>query len=194
MILSRLKTETRESHLRVENDLAVMRPDLTIDHYGRVLARLHAFFAAWEPRVGALLDDEGFFGPRRKVGLLDRDLEALGIRRPEPVDSTVLPVLTNRLEALGSLYVLEGSTLGGQYIAKHAEQTLGLARGKGSAYFRSYGKAVAEHWRSFQQALEAVSSPVSDDVVVAAAQSTFDRLHQWLCQVPPLPQGARRHG
>jgi heme oxygenase len=194
MILSRLKIETREHHLRVERDLGIMDRELGLEAYGAVLSRLFSFHSSWEPRVAALLDDEMFFGPRRKLHLIERDLDVLGIEKPRAVSACVLPALGDHVDAMGSLYVLEGATLGGQIVAEHVERRLGLARGEGSAYFRSYGKRVAERWRAFQALLLEMSSPATDDAIVASAIATFDRLHAWLCEPVPLAMEARSHG
>ena len=192
MILLRLKTETRDSHLRVERDLGVMNPDLNLPEYRTLVSRLYAFHLWWEPLVSLLLNDEAFFGPRRKLGLLKRDLEILGAPLPGRPARSGLALRTAQ-DALGSLYVLEGSTLGGQLIAQHVEAALGLAHGEGSAYFRSYGKTVAERWREFQARLLAMSSPGADDAMVVAASATFDHLHDWLCPVSTVPW-VRRYG
>jgi heme oxygenase len=194
MILSRLKIETREHHLRVERDLGVMDRELDLEAYGAVLSRLFAFHCSWEPRVAALLDDETFFGPRRKLHLIERDLEVLGVGKPPAAAASALPALCDHADAMGSLYVLEGATLGGQIVAEHVERRLGLVRGEGSAYFRSYGKRVAERWRAFQSLLLAISSPATDDAIVAAAVATFARLHAWLCEPVPPAMEARSHG
>ena len=194
MILSRLKSETRESHLRVERDLGLMTPELRLADYRALLSHLYAFHLRWEPQIGTLLQDEAFFGPRRKLSLIERDLDTLGEPWPEAAAEPDLPKLRNGIDALGSLYVLEGATLGGQLIAQHVERTLDLRRGAGSAYFRSYGKKVAERWRAFQARLVAVSSPSADDAIVSAARATFDHLHDWLCVREPAAPRVRRYG
>ena len=41
---------------------------------------------------------------------------------------------------LGAMYVMEGSTLGGQLIARHVELVLGLTAGQGNAHFRGHNE------------------------------------------------------
>jgi heme oxygenase (biliverdin-IX-beta and delta-forming) len=186
MLLDRLKIETRESHDRIEAALDLMRPDLSRRDYGQLLARYQAFFRVWEPSVGRALADDAFFAPRRKLHLLTRDLDALGV---EPLrDEPRLKPFATRHEAMGSLYVLEGSTMGGLVIAGHVRRTLGVS-GPGALYFENYGRDAAERWRAFREVLGALSSPQVNDAVVATALDTFAALHAWLA-----PQREAGHG
>lgn len=90
-----------------------------------------------------------------------------------------LPSVTTRPSVLGALYVIEGSTLGGQMISRHLETTLGLRNGAGYGYFRSYGPDTPEKWREFRGILLAHSGPGVDDLIVSSAQNTFACLHRW---------------
>ena len=85
---------------------------------------------------------------------------------------------------LGSMYVIEGSTLGGAVIAQAVERNLGLSAGTGCAYFRSYGRETARMWKSFGAVLLAASSPETDDLIVGAAKTTFAVMQDWLCETP----------
>jgi heme oxygenase len=85
---------------------------------------------------------------------------------------------------LGSMYVVEGSTLGGAIIAREVENRLGLTAETGCAYFRSYGRDIAAMWKSFGAVLLEASSPEADDLIVGAAQDTFTVMHHWLCETP----------
>ena len=182
MLLDRLKRETRADHDRIEADLDLLRPNLSLADYVGLLQRYHAFFRRWEPRVGALVGDEAFFGPRRKLGLLADDLDQRGAK-PSTLTAPV-PALASRAEAMGSLYVLEGSTMGGLVIARHIEGVLGL-RGPGARYFSNYGRDAAERWRTFRAALADISRPEDEDAIVAAARGTFVLLNRWLCPQEP---------
>lgn len=171
MLLSRLKSETRDAHERIEQDLDLLSDRLTIRRYGAVLAGFHAFLRAWEPRIAAALGDDAFFEPRRKLALVDADLRAVGVATL-PDRAIPLSFIRDRASAMGSLYVLEGSTLGGQLIARHAERRLGLDHA-GTSFFRSYGRDVGRRWQAFRATLERCSTPEADDVIVASADATF---------------------
>ncbi|WP_181700216.1 biliverdin-producing heme oxygenase [Chthonobacter albigriseus] len=188
MLLERLKAETAPLHDRVEAASALMSPELTIGRYIDILAAFQAFHAAWEPRIATLLADEALFDPRRKLALVNRDLAHFGVapgRRFHSADW-----LVGRAEAMGSLYVLEGSTLGGRVIARHLQRRFGLVAGAGAAYFSSYGAAIGPMWTAFRARLEAFSDPAHDDAIVAGAQATFTRLIEELDRhAPPAAAG-----
>ena len=90
--------------------------------------------------------------------------------------------MPNRAAALGAMYVVEGSTLGGAIIARQVERALGLTTESGCAYFRSYGPAISPMWKSFGAVLLASSSPETDDEIVASANRTFAIMQDWLCE------------
>jgi heme oxygenase (biliverdin-IX-beta and delta-forming) len=185
MLLSRLKIETREAHERIERDLDLMSERLTLRRYGAVLTRFHAFLCAWEPRIAAVLEDEAFLGPRRKLPLIEADLAALGLPATRQ-DVIPLSFIRDRASAMGSLYVLEGSTLGGQHIVRHVQRVLGLS-GPGTLFFGSYGREVGRRWHAFRSVLEACSDGAVDDVIVASANATFRCLGQVLIGVAAAP-------
>ena len=187
-VLGRLREETRDLHDAVERDLDWERRVATLAGYRALLARWYGFHATFEPAAamafaGAAAED--FFGPRRKLHLLRRDLVHLGLAAEEvdalPVCRRLAP-MTTWAEVLGAMYVLEGSTLGGQVIARHVERTLRLdPREGGCAYYASYGRdGVGPMWRAFQGEVAAQSSPATDDALVRAARRTFERLRGWL--------------
>lgn len=175
MLLSRLKSETRDAHERIERDLDLLSDRLTVGRYGAVLAGFHTFLRAWEPCIAAALADDAFFGPRRRLALVEADLAVLRLAKPAP-QTVALRFIGDRASAMGSLYVLEGATLGGQLIARHARRTLGLGDA-GTAFFRSGGADVGRRWQEFRAAMERCSSPATDDAIVASADATFRSLN-----------------
>jgi heme oxygenase len=182
MLLDRLKAETRDAHDGIERDLDLTRADLSLDEYGLLLTRMHGFVAAWEPAVEAALGEPEFFRPRRKLPLLSRDIAALGLA-PGPACRDI-PAVATAPAALGSLYVMEGSTLGGQVIRRHVETLFGFGPGGPTAYFGSYGAGVGRRWQEMRARLAALP-PAAAPEVVTAALATFSCLHRWLC-----PRGA----
>lgn len=188
-LLERLKRDTRPAHDRIERAVDFERSTGSLPAYRALLVRLHGFHAAWEAAVDAAHPGHVLLSGRRKVHLLDRDLRALGYAQTEiaalPICRAPMPVNTQEA-VLGSLYVIEGSTLGGAVIAQAVEQRLGLGADTGCAYFRAYGREVAARWRDFGAALLAASSPATDDRVIEAADRTFALMQDWLCEAEPL--------
>ncbi len=89
------------------------------------------------------------------------------------------------------MYVLEGATLGGQFIARHVERALGLAGGRGYSFFRGYGEDTGRMWRSFREELGDRAPALEADEIVASACGTFDRFHNWLVDGPGVPLTCR---
>lgn len=180
MIMAKLKEATREQHENLENTVDVMGEVFSLENYKKLLTKFYRFYAAIEPKVAENdLQSAGFdFEARRKTPLLEKDLAALGIL--ETVRSEVplwdgLPDVSNLAKAFGSIYVMEGATLGGQVITRHLEKDFGLTAENGAAFFNSYGASVGPMWRSFKETLTAFAEKNGDDqTIVGTARETFD--------------------
>ena len=177
-----LRTATTSAHTALERDLDWMARVATMDGYRGLLARLHGFHRAWEPAIGAALADGAFFDARRRVTALTRDLDYLGFSS-EHIDA--LPracpiVLGGPAAAMGALYVLEGSTLGGRVIGRHISATHGLT-GDGLAYYSGHGARTGAMWLAFRTRLDTFDGQAAE--VVAAANGTFDAMRAWLTPV-----------
>lgn len=189
-LLQILKAETRPHHERAERVVRLVSPDLTLSGYRRHLEALHGLYAPLEASLAARL--EGLYpelrlAERWKLPLLEEDLRALGhedaslARLPRPAR---LPSLPGVPEALGTLYVLEGATLGGQLLLRHLTRHFeGISAG-GFAFFRAYGEAVGPMWKAFGEVLlRACPEPALAPRVVRGAQDTFDTFEVWLREV-----------
>jgi heme oxygenase (biliverdin-IX-beta and delta-forming) len=188
-LLSRLKHETAACHTRLENALDMMRGNLQRDEYIALLERFYGYVAPWEQAMSAVMPASlsSFFDERRKAHLLASDLDVLtGERRPAGsvphADALYdLPQLNNIGAIFGSMYVMEGSTLGGRFIAPHVAQMLSLEQGQGNAYFEGYGARTGSMWNAFRD-IAAASVPESlYDDAVRAAIDTFETMQAWLC-------------
>lgn len=185
MLLEDLKQQTRQQHSRLErlNGLPAC-----LDDYVALLARFHGFVAPWERRLAERVPAaDALREGREKTAWLEADLARFGFDAariaglPRCED---LPAGTGRLELLGACYVLEGSTLGGQFIARHLHEKLALNPGEGDRYFRSYGGEVGAKWQGFRAELMKHSSPENDPVIIRAAQETFEKLAAWFAASP----------
>jgi heme oxygenase len=178
----RLRIATAPAHAALEQDLDWMARVATMEGYRGLLARLHGFHRAWEPAIGAALADGMFFDPRRREAALARDLGVLGLS-PEGIGGLprALPIpLAGPAAAMGALYVLEGSTLGGRVIGRHIAATHGLT-GEGLAYYTAHGARTGAMWSAFRTRLDTFDGQAAE--VVAAANGTFDAMREWLTPV-----------
>ena len=191
-VLSRLRAETRAEHDAIEAALDLTGDGLTRDGYRRVLERFYGFYAPLEPAIRAVggWADRGLdLDARRKTPLLEADLRALGADAPASLPlCNDLPLLVTPADCFGCLYVLEGSTLGGQLISRHVQHALGVTPETGGRFFHGYGDETGEMWQSFRAAVTgSVVSPADQDAAVAAAKDTFSKLHRWAAKGDDSP-------
>ncbi len=142
---------------------------------------MYGFLAPYET---ALQQHAAEFSPawelaeRLRAHLILQDLELPEAAPGLPL-CPAMPPLHTRLQLLGAMYVLEGSTLGGQLITRQLAQAGIPLR----AYFTGYGARTGPRWKAFCQLLtEAVPTGPDHDDVVASAGLTFQRLDQWIAQ------------
>ncbi|ACO47780.1 putative heme oxygenase (plasmid) [Deinococcus deserti VCD115] len=182
MIMSRLKHSTLEQHHEVEALMPVLQPDLTVSAYARLLTQVYSVVQPLEAGLQSLPLPEAFDLPARlKTPLLIQDLDAVSEPRPAPLP----PLLPEGVpEALGVLYVLEGSTLGGQVIGRHLNRALGLTPGTGGAYFHAYGARTGAMWKAFAQAMNQSVASHEEDRVVDGARVAFGAFQRVLQGMP----------
>lgn len=180
MLLERLKCETRPHHVRVESLFGL--PTSLDEHRTRLLA-LRGFLQPWEAAGSAMAGTWSTeFDRRRKVGWIESDLLSLGFTSTALVTAPVcrrLPSVTSFPELMGSWYVVEGSTLGGQLLARNAEQVLGLRDLRGYRFYHGYGSETGAEWQRFRGLLSAQEKVADNDAVVESARSTFACLGDW---------------
>ena len=186
MLSDDLKARTRTHHDAAEASpamQAVMADDLTRDAYRDHLTRLLAFYDALEPALaevdglGAVLPDLG--DRLGKADWIRQDLDVLGAGDSAP---TARAPAFDVAQALGALYVIEGSTLGGRLIARQLGQSIGVTAESGARFYHSYGDDRGERWKTYKAALNQFGAdhPERVDDAVAAAADTFDVLRTWM--------------
>ena len=183
LVLAHLRAMTRPSHDALEGALGLLDGGLDLDEYRNVLRRLYGFWRGWEPQVAGLLRDVALSEPRRRLHLLAADLTALGVSGRELDGLPLCPLTTLRddVEALGSLYVMEGSTLGGRIILRNVDRCLGNEGRASCSYFNGYGERTGAMWRLFLARLEQ-ASPADAERIGHGASATFGQLGWWLPQ------------
>jgi len=191
MFLQSLRSRTAHQHSLLEQTTAsknLLSPQVTTADYAAYLSLLYGFVKGFENNVFpwfqyTIADNE----ERRKTHLLVADLNMLGI---DEAGIAVIPdqffaeVYHSNATALGGMYVLEGSVLGGAVICKHLQTTLGIEAIAGKAnYFTVYGHGTGSKWKNFLQAFCLASSGMEEEVINSASQ-TFSLLHHWFTNTP----------
>lgn len=182
--LAELRSTTRAEHDRIEHILRLTEP-MSMARYAAIVCGFDAFLGVWEPRIHAALPErlQGWFSTRRRAGFASADADWLrseaGIT-PAPLSTALassLP-LVDLADVLGSLYVIEGSALGGRVIAPHLMSTLGLGQGHGASYFHGFGGQTGGMWADFRMiaAHEIGDSSESTLQACESARRTFAAL------------------
>ncbi|MFW3171466.1 biliverdin-producing heme oxygenase [Geodermatophilus sp. CPCC 206100] len=188
-VLTVLRSATAGTHEQVETALALMDPDLHRDRLVAVLTRLHAFWRSaeaglddWARREPADAQAVGW-SRRRRAHLFARDLEALDAGTPAGIGPD-LPPVEDTDQALGRLYVLEGSTLGGTFISRHLATLPTLGPGVRVGAFSPYGGETGAMWHAYRRVTrEHVAAGGDAGRVVDAARATFAALAEWCAPV-----------
>jgi len=181
-----LKRETAGLHQRLDAELALMEPELSIQRYQRVLRTFYGFYAPVEAglvRLAASGPPLGF-PLRARCELIESDLHALGLGRRELAGlarCTDLPRLSCPEDLAGCLYVLEGACLGGQVIAQALYEQLGVAKGSGASFFVGDAEGTSARWILFLSWLDGLArAGARSDEIVASACATFLTFAQWV--------------
>ena len=186
-LMAILKHGTADVHREIEAAFPLMRPDLTLERYLDVLVRLYAIYYSLEKNYRGFSDA---YGPRlnldkrRKADLLASDLKALGLR-DDQIEALrpgfEIPSIATIEDLIGTLYVVEGSTLGGQVIQAVLKRRLKLTDDQ-LHFFNSYGSETHAMWQEFRATAEALIERSRFDDVLTRARLVFSCMTKVLSQ------------
>jgi heme oxygenase len=184
--LQNLRSSTSDQHSLLEQTTAsrnLLCQQVTVAEYAAYLSLLYGFLKGFENIVFPMLQHSiTDIKERGKTHLIVSDLNSLGI--DEAGIASIPDVFFSEFyhsnaTALGGMYVLEGSILGGVVILKHLRTTLGSESLAGKAsYFTAYGSEIGSRWKIFLEAFCHASSGMEEEVIESASQ-TFSILHSW---------------
>ncbi len=178
--MAKLRAATRDQHESLEHDFKIGEQLGSISGLRALLARWYGFYLPFEDMLAACPGVQSFAAGRSKTPWLRADLEALGRTSLEtiPLCASVPPRLSLP-EAVGAMYVTEGSSLGGSIIARNIERHLGLRHAEGYSFFVGYGSRTGSMWREFSQFAEPIIAEHPEPAMVSARE-TFSQIHRWL--------------
>lgn len=188
--LEELRNTTRTSHQRL-HDHPLLRQlfseRVVLSDYVRILEFFYGFYRPLETHLGraasGLAENTGWAGPLRSRWLED-DLLFLGHQAQTLQDLPICHdrfVLSQPSDIWGTLYVVEGSTLGGRIVARRLVDLYGPAMKSACHFFSSYGQDTSSRWLTFQKKLCARAH--SDSFrrgTIEAACRLFASLERWL--------------
>jgi len=176
----RLKALTRDTHEMLDHSIMAAASFDTIDGYAGFAGVQYLFHRD----IDALYDDNVLqtllpgLAERRRLALIAADLNDLARPLPQSAEPPAFAAgcKADVAEALGWLYVAEGSNMGAALLRKEAAK-LGLSDVQGARHLAPPPEGPAAHWRAFTAALDAVElTAEEEDRVVSGANAAFARV------------------
>ena len=181
-LLQRLRDETRPAHDALEqNDFnqRLLAGTVSAADAARFLAKLYGFLQPYEAQLDHhVFAPEWEVGTRHRAHLILRDLTPPDGPAPALPLCPAMPPLGTWPQLLGAMYVVEGSTLGGQVITRQLAKAGIPLR----AYFTGYAERTGPLWKDFCRLLTEAASETDQEEIVASARRTFQTLHTWINQ------------
>lgn len=180
MLITQIRASSGKEHQDLENTLLPYIDRIrSREDYTRLLQAFYGYVLPVQEKIMLHIDQRSVpdIGLRRNAGLLEKDLHELGGAAPQEFCQD-LPPIRSHAEALGALYVLEGSTLGGKIISKMIAGKLDSSAGL--KFFNGYGEKTGTMWKEFLLRLQENDHPDHNGTIVESVQSTFLLFDKWL--------------
>ena len=174
-----LKSNTGSYHDEVELGLGsgrIFSKNYSTEDYSKLIYCNYLFIKAFEEdvfnRVSPEISEAVNLQSRRKMPSLEKEIQQLKINEEERKSEISIE---NPWEALGILYVMEGSTLGGNVIAKQFSKTPGFTDFK-FYYFGVYGEETGSKWKIFKETIDAKTPEEHHPKVLAGTIKAYQYL------------------
>ena len=175
MLSINIKEATKAAHQELEKKVIFkLKAIRSNTDYAELLKHFYVYFKAVEAAIAPyittdLLPDHS---ERRNSEYLKKDIEDLGGDVHELSDVKI-PDISNTLQALGAMYVMEGSIMGGpiivQMLAKYGVN-------HGVSFFSGYGESTGTMWAKFVDVMNEAAKTETDELLaIKAANETFNR-------------------
>lgn len=183
--LGRLRSQTDVSHKRLEAlplSKILVDTQITVVDYSKYLELMHDVVYQMERVIFPILQSYVCdLEERKKAHLILSDLEVLGHQKSTSSDVFDSAAVSNTGFAMGMLYVLEGSTLGGRFILKNISENLGFDATKGASYFAGYGNKTGSAWKNFLAILTAFEADHEAETdIIKGADYAFQAIEKHL--------------
>lgn len=183
MLSERLKEETKQAHIEVETLIIPRIKNLESNKaYKDLLHIFYGYFKPVEEKIAFYITNNTLpdLHERRKADIILKDMKHL-VSDEQLQLCNELPGINSTASALGALYVLEGSTLGGQYISKMITDRIPVSPEEGVQFFTGYGPDTFTKWNVFKDHLNQFSGQETvEDEIIQAANETFIKFRNWI--------------
>lgn len=176
MVSEYLKQNTAEYHDAAEklfNSEKIFNKTFTLEDYKKIIHTNYLMLLHSENKIFRSLSDKYSeklqLNNRIKLPLIEKDLESLSLE-----NQTVSHDLQfdNEHEALGAMYVIEGSTLGGNVIAKQLSKTEGFDNVTFN-FFGCYQENTGPMWKNFKEVLDTEVTEENYNEVLSGAKKLY---------------------
>lgn len=152
-----LRQATHHHHVALNRNpmlSPIMEKRISLLEYKHLLLAYLPLYEELESIISSTLTDyipEFDYSQRYKAAWLRQDLLAMKCELSNPVEiESYRPCEpSNASELIGLLYVLEGSTLGGQVISRLISQRFSINADAGLRFFCGYGLETQSFWEEF---------------------------------------------
>lgn len=184
----KLQELTKPFHTKIETNVFALKlknKTLTMDDYIEWLQKMYFFHRPIEQTVAGFVEFAEYgveLSSRFRADAALCDLDRLGIAFDKNIKIDVrIPSVTSFTEALGVMYVLEGSTLGGKVIAGMLNELFSDCQPLPTDYFYSRGENLIPMWMTYVEALNRFDINGQDtDILINSACETYSKLNDWL--------------
>lgn len=176
MVSEYLKQNTAQFHDAAEKLFSsdkIFSKTFTLDDYKKIISTNYLMLLHSEDKIFSSLS-ENFseklkLDQRVKLPLIEKDLSSLSIENQEPSHDLEF---ANEHEALGAMYVIEGSTLGGNVIAKQLSRTEGFENVTFN-FFGCYQENTGPMWKNFKEVLDTEVTEENYNEVLTGAKKLY---------------------
>ncbi|MBV8328732.1 biliverdin-producing heme oxygenase [Chryseobacterium sp.] len=179
MVSEYLKQNTADYHDAAEklfNSEKIFNKTFTLEDYKKIIHTNYLMLLHSEDQIFSSLSDKYSqklqLNERKKLYLIEKDLKSLSLDNQEITNPLEL---NNEHEAFGAMYVIEGSTLGGNVIAKQLSKTEGFDEVTFN-FFGCYQENTGPMWKSFKEVLDTEIKEENYDEVLSGAKKLYSFL------------------
>jgi len=176
MVSEYLKQNTAEFHDAAEklfNSHKIFSKTFTLEDYKKIINTNYLMLLHSEDKIFTSLSDKFseklHLDKRIKLPLIEKDLSSLDLKNQKETQHLEF---ADEHEALGAMYVIEGSTLGGNVIAKQLSKTEGFDDVTFN-FFGCYQENTGMMWKNFKEVLDSEVTPENYNKVLSGAKKLY---------------------
>lgn len=175
LLSTKIKEDTKKAHQELEKKVVLqMKAIRSSSDYANFLNSFYVYFNAIEQLIAPYITAEVLpdLAERRDSKYLKLDIQELGYEIQNSPEIS-LPEINSLCEALGAMYVMEGSIMGGPIIVDILKKN-GIP--KGFSFFSGYGANTGKMWANFIAVLNTqVNTAIDQQNAIRAANQTFSK-------------------